>query len=210
MVLYQNHRPFLVRVTGVEPARLSAREPKSRMSANSIIPADVQLLGVHPDKIQHIRVKVKQKQRKIIRIPVKQLTVIRGVDRVRVPVMEQVAAVCYLGDAYLVVKAAVDHMLHVIAQRKRRPRLNALKRRVRNIRAIKADKKHSVTVEAAVAVLRGNDLGFRNVNSAEAINIVLIIAFATADKQQRKTDKKCAQLFHGKTPDTLLTHNSTI
>ena len=29
----------LVRVTGVEPARLSAREPKSRMSANSIIPA---------------------------------------------------------------------------------------------------------------------------------------------------------------------------
>ena len=30
---------FLVRVTGVEPARLSAREPKSRMSANSIIPA---------------------------------------------------------------------------------------------------------------------------------------------------------------------------
>ena len=39
MVLYQNHRAFLVRVTGVEPARLSAREPKSRMSANSIIPA---------------------------------------------------------------------------------------------------------------------------------------------------------------------------
>ena len=29
----------VVRVTGVEPARLSAREPKSRMSANSIIPA---------------------------------------------------------------------------------------------------------------------------------------------------------------------------
>ena len=28
-----------MRVTGVEPARLSAREPKSRMSANSIIPA---------------------------------------------------------------------------------------------------------------------------------------------------------------------------
>ena len=39
MVSYQNHRAFLVRVTGVEPARLSAREPKSRMSANSIIPA---------------------------------------------------------------------------------------------------------------------------------------------------------------------------
>ena len=33
----------MVRVTGVEPARLSAREPKSRMSANSIIPADVLL-----------------------------------------------------------------------------------------------------------------------------------------------------------------------
>ena len=33
----------VVRVTGVEPARLSAREPKSRMSANSIIPADVLL-----------------------------------------------------------------------------------------------------------------------------------------------------------------------
>ncbi len=31
----------VVRVTGVEPARLAAREPKSRMSANSIIPADV-------------------------------------------------------------------------------------------------------------------------------------------------------------------------
>ena len=30
----------VVRVTGVEPARLSAREPKSRMSANSIIPAE--------------------------------------------------------------------------------------------------------------------------------------------------------------------------
>ena len=29
----------VVRVTGVEPARLTAREPKSRMSANSIIPA---------------------------------------------------------------------------------------------------------------------------------------------------------------------------
>ena len=29
----------VVRVTGVEPARLAAREPKSRMSANSIIPA---------------------------------------------------------------------------------------------------------------------------------------------------------------------------
>ena len=34
---------FLVRVTGVEPARLSAREPKSRMSANSIIPACIEL-----------------------------------------------------------------------------------------------------------------------------------------------------------------------
>ena len=33
----------VVRVTGVEPARLSAREPKSRMSANSIIPADILL-----------------------------------------------------------------------------------------------------------------------------------------------------------------------
>ena len=33
--------PTLVRVTGVEPARLSAREPKSRMSANSIIPAEL-------------------------------------------------------------------------------------------------------------------------------------------------------------------------
>ena len=31
--------PLLVRVTGLEPARLAAREPKSRMSANSIIPA---------------------------------------------------------------------------------------------------------------------------------------------------------------------------
>ena len=29
----------MVRVTGVEPARLATREPKSRMSANSIIPA---------------------------------------------------------------------------------------------------------------------------------------------------------------------------
>ena len=29
----------VVRVTGVEPARLTTREPKSRMSANSIIPA---------------------------------------------------------------------------------------------------------------------------------------------------------------------------
>ncbi len=29
----------MVRVTGVEPARREAREPKSRMSANSIIPA---------------------------------------------------------------------------------------------------------------------------------------------------------------------------
>ena len=29
----------VVRVTGVEPARLATREPKSRMSANSIIPA---------------------------------------------------------------------------------------------------------------------------------------------------------------------------
>ena len=29
----------VVRVTGLEPARLAAREPKSRMSANSIIPA---------------------------------------------------------------------------------------------------------------------------------------------------------------------------
>ena len=31
--------PIMVRVTGVEPARLTTREPKSRMSANSIIPA---------------------------------------------------------------------------------------------------------------------------------------------------------------------------
>ena len=30
---------ILVRVVGVEPTRLAAREPKSRMSANSIIPA---------------------------------------------------------------------------------------------------------------------------------------------------------------------------
>ena len=64
----------LVRVTGVEPARLSAREPKSRMSANSIIPADIQLLSVRLNKIQHFRVKVKQKQREIVRIPVKELT----------------------------------------------------------------------------------------------------------------------------------------
>ena len=33
----------VVRVTGVEPARLAAREPKSRMSANSIIPACILL-----------------------------------------------------------------------------------------------------------------------------------------------------------------------
>ena len=31
----------MVRVTGVEPARLATREPKSRMSANSIIPASL-------------------------------------------------------------------------------------------------------------------------------------------------------------------------
>ena len=35
--------PIMVRVTGVEPARLATREPKSRMSANSIIPADLLL-----------------------------------------------------------------------------------------------------------------------------------------------------------------------
>ena len=40
---HQNWLTMMVRVTGVEPARLSAREPKSRMSANSIIPADVLL-----------------------------------------------------------------------------------------------------------------------------------------------------------------------
>ena len=65
--------PIMVRVTGVEPARLSAREPKSRMSANSIIPADIQLLSVRLNKIQHFRVKVKQKQREIVRISVKEL-----------------------------------------------------------------------------------------------------------------------------------------
>ena len=31
----------MVRVWGLEPQRIAAREPKSRMSANSIIPADV-------------------------------------------------------------------------------------------------------------------------------------------------------------------------
>ncbi len=40
---HQNWLTMMVRVTGVEPARLSAREPKSRMSANSIIPADILL-----------------------------------------------------------------------------------------------------------------------------------------------------------------------
>ena len=34
----------LVRAWGLEPQRLTAREPKSRMSANSIIPADAGLL----------------------------------------------------------------------------------------------------------------------------------------------------------------------
>ena len=37
----------LVRVTGVEPARLATREPKSRMSANSIIPAQSVLIIAH-------------------------------------------------------------------------------------------------------------------------------------------------------------------
>ena len=105
----------MVRVTGVEPARLSAREPKSRMSANSIIPADIQLLSVHLNKIQHFRVKVKQKQREIVRIPVKELT-----------------------------------------------------------------------------------------------DIVLIIAFATADKQQCETNEKSAQLLHDKTSDKTVINNSTI
>ena len=113
--MYQNHRPFLVRVTGVEPARLSAREPKSRMSANSIIPADIHLLSVHLNKIQHFRVKVKQKQHEIVRISVEELT-----------------------------------------------------------------------------------------------DIVLIIAFATADKQQCETNEKSAQLLHNKTSDKTVINNSTI
>ena len=33
----------LVRAWGLEPQRLSTREPKSRMSTNSIMPADIQL-----------------------------------------------------------------------------------------------------------------------------------------------------------------------
>ena len=36
----------VVRVTGVEPARLSAREPKSRMSANFIMPAYILLYHI--------------------------------------------------------------------------------------------------------------------------------------------------------------------
>ena len=40
----------VVRVTGVEPARLAAREPKSRMSANSIIPAYNDLCDDHYEK----------------------------------------------------------------------------------------------------------------------------------------------------------------
>ena len=41
--VYPKTTVFMVRVTGVEPARREAREPKSRMSANSIIPAKIQL-----------------------------------------------------------------------------------------------------------------------------------------------------------------------
>lgn len=180
------------------------------MSANSIIPADIQLLSVHLDKIQHFRVKVKQKQRKIIRIPVKQLAVIRGIDRIRVSVTEQVAAVCYLGDTYIVIKAAVDYVLYVIAQRKSRPSLHAVKRSIGNIGAVKGNCQHAVTVEATVAVLRGNDLGCGNVDPAELTDIVLIIAFATADKQQCETNEKSTQLLHDKTSDKTVINNSTI
>ena len=41
---WSGFRPDVVRVWGVEPQRLTAREPKSRMSTNSIIPADADLL----------------------------------------------------------------------------------------------------------------------------------------------------------------------
>ena len=41
MVLYQNHRVFLVRLKGLEPPRRKTREPKSRMSANSITGAKI-------------------------------------------------------------------------------------------------------------------------------------------------------------------------
>ena len=180
------------------------------MSANSIIPADIHLLSVHLNKIQHFRVKVKQKQREIVRIPVKELAVIRGIDRIRVPVTEQVAAVCYLGDAYIVIKAAVDYVLYVIAQRKRRPRLHAVKRSGGNIGAVKGDCKHAVTVEAAVTVRRGNDLGCGNVDPAELTDIVLIIAFTTADKQQCGTNEKSTQLLHDKTSDKTVINDSTI
>ena len=33
----------MVRAWGLEPQRIAAREPKSRMSANSIMPADIQV-----------------------------------------------------------------------------------------------------------------------------------------------------------------------
>ena len=41
--LYQRLRTFVVRAWGLEPQRIAAREPKSRMSANSIMPADIQV-----------------------------------------------------------------------------------------------------------------------------------------------------------------------
>ena len=37
-------RPYMVRVVGVEPTRLSAQEPKSCTSANSAIPAYIETI----------------------------------------------------------------------------------------------------------------------------------------------------------------------
>ena len=37
--------PFLVRVVGVEPTRISPQEPKSCTSANSVIPAYIGILA---------------------------------------------------------------------------------------------------------------------------------------------------------------------
>ena len=39
--LYQRMLTNMVRAWGLEPQRITAREPKSRMSTNSIMPADI-------------------------------------------------------------------------------------------------------------------------------------------------------------------------
>ena len=40
---YHNFRSYLVRAWGLEPQRIAAQEPKSCMSANSIMPANMKL-----------------------------------------------------------------------------------------------------------------------------------------------------------------------